>query len=317
MYPASSYSSIETEVVCDSRVSDFRAAGGGLLDTYVISFDQDGVNACRTKALNKLQDQKMQLSVDLAEAKKTYNLLAETSTTLWKGLKYAKSGQWDRMVRELGLGYKDVYSGKASSKRLLEMQYGWMPLMGTIKGAWDLFSEQTQDKALLIRAKAGHFSPFEFSGSKPAFDLEAKGKRFYTCRIAATIDSSFSRTIARAGLANPFQLGWELVPFSFVLDWGIPIGSVLEGMTASLGLRFVDGSISLYGEAECKTTPKGRTTSTYVRTVSGGTGATHRWMTFQRTGLTSFPIPGIYAKPMPFTTAHSITALALFRGLFR
>lgn len=37
------------------------------------------------------------------------------------------------------------------------------------------------------------------------------------------------------GLVNPFTLAWELVPFSFVVDWLWPVGSYLNSMTDFCG----------------------------------------------------------------------------------
>lgn len=45
------------------------------------------------------------------------------------------------------------------------------------------------------------------------------------------------------GLANPFVWAWELIPYSFVLDWILNVGSCLEGLTAFIGKKWRDGWI--------------------------------------------------------------------------
>jgi hypothetical protein len=39
---------------------------------------------------------------------------------------------------------------------------------------------------------------------------------------------------------------WEILPFSFVADWFLPIGPYLESLTAFHGLDFVSGSKTLF-----------------------------------------------------------------------
>lgn len=45
-----------------------------------------------------------------------------------------------------------------------------------------------------------------------------------------------ARTLAQLGLANPLAAAWELTPFSFLIDWFLPIGDTLQGLTANVGV---------------------------------------------------------------------------------
>lgn len=301
-------------ILCDTTTTnDFVSISHGTLSGWTVNPETEGFNAARTKALLKLQDQKVQLGVDLAEAKKTFNMVAGLASQLWRGLLYAKRRQWEAMRRELGLGYQDVFTGKASSRRLLEMQYGWMPLMQSLKGGYDLLTEQVKDKALLVHGYGNHRMDYTFSGrSSDALGLRIRNR--YQCGITANMSNDFSRTLTRAGLVNPLSLGWELVPYSFVIDWGIPIGNVLEGLSATMGLTFVDGWTAFTGQAFGHSIRDRRGLPGDV--VTSNVESVHRYETYKRTRLLSFPLPGVYGKS-PFSTSHSIAALALFRNLFK
>jgi hypothetical protein len=48
--------------------------------------------------------------------------------------------------------------------------------------------------------------------------------------------------LAQTGFTNPVNLAWELLPFSFVVDWFLPIGPYLEALSAFDGLTLLDGS---------------------------------------------------------------------------
>jgi hypothetical protein len=40
---------------------------------------------------------------------------------------------------------------------------------------------------------------------------------------------------------NVWQLAWELIPLSFVVDWFLPVGKYLDSLNATKGITFLDG----------------------------------------------------------------------------
>jgi len=55
--------------------------------------------------------------------------------------------------------------------------------------------------------------------------------------------------MSQTGFLNPINLVWEILPFSFVVDWFLPIGPYLEAASAFNGLEFVDGSQTQFTRA--------------------------------------------------------------------
>lgn len=62
--------------------------------------------------------------------------------------------------------------------------------------------------------------------------------------------------ISQFGLANPLAIAWELVPFSFVLDWFVNVGDYLSSLTDFVGVELKNASTTTF------TTYAG----TYIRT---------------------------------------------------
>jgi hypothetical protein len=62
---------------------------------------------------------------------------------------------------------------------------------------------------------------------------KAGGKLRVTCTMTAELET--------LGLLNPLSLAWELLPYSFVIDWFLPIGDYLAATTASAGMTWVNG----------------------------------------------------------------------------
>lgn len=43
--------------------------------------------------------------------------------------------------------------------------------------------------------------------------------------------------LASFGITNPLELAWELIPYSFVIDWAFNVGNVLSGLDALIGVQ--------------------------------------------------------------------------------
>ena len=65
-----------------------------------------------------------------------------------------------------------------------------------------------------------------------------------SCKVSFTYDvpNTFLREFSTLGLTNPAVVAWELVPYSFVLDWLVPIGSWLDLLDAGAFLEYREGS---------------------------------------------------------------------------
>lgn len=58
-------------------------------------------------------------------------------------------------------------------------------------------------------------------------------------KIVGTVADPSVRTLNALGLANPLLTAWELTPFSFVVDWFMPISDILAYLSSNLGLKNV------------------------------------------------------------------------------
>lgn len=70
----------------------------------------------------------------------------------------------------------------------------------------------------------------------------------FSARIDYYIDNPLLYVLDQLGLLNPFQLAWELVPYSFVIDWFANIGGMLGGALAPRGVVFERGYTYVKGK---------------------------------------------------------------------
>jgi hypothetical protein len=334
--PATSWgvSTTEFEYSDFSQVIDY---GGGRLDTYkhdASYYDCGDLNKvgdyfygryatsppadydrCVTEALLKLADGKANMGENLATAKHTAGMFQATALELADALRKARRGQ---------LG--DLWGvTKNGANLFLQWKYGWKPLMNDVYKAYQTFSKDC-DPALLLTVRRT-ISSSENHRSNPLLDLlpgsvvwerhcDYRTTVQLTARLPQSYTTQFTRGANQWGLVNPASLAWELVPWSFVVDWFMPIGNILEAFSATVGLDFVDGFMGLSAEGYYKGT-KSLTNYPYVQYPNGYPRASSKRHQYTRTLYGGFPSPtGVYWKN-PFSTGHGLSALSLLRQMMK
>jgi hypothetical protein len=135
--------------------------------------------------------------------------------------------------------------------------------------------------------------------------------RTYTIKTFADVSGPAIAQASELGLTNPAILAWELIPFSFVADWFIPIGSWLEAQTALLGITLSDSSITRTEKYQYTVRgnylPKDTNADTYSVTQGYNTG--HRTVKHRVVGVVPPLHPPRWKNPL--SVKHALSALAL------
>lgn len=194
------------------------------------------------------------LATFLGEGRESLQTIATSATRIAKALKAARKGNvvkaWNELrgTRTSKLPhYVRVDPGK-NRKNLadnwLQLQYGWKPLLQDIYSAMKhLAYTQNRDFSRKYRVRHG---------------VQWEGDIFISPQMSAGGSASCKRTIvakvtsinqaALLGLSNPAATAWELVPWSFVADWFIPVSNYLEainlrdGLNGSFVISYIDRS---------------------------------------------------------------------------
>lgn len=283
-------------------------------DRYNVALD-NARSKCRTQALNKLpgKDQ-MQLGASLAEARTTADMLAGSASTLWSSLLAARRGNWGAVPGILGMNRRDVLSGRFAANNWLAYQYGWRPLVSDIHGAYNKLTSDVQ-KPMYIFSKHYERAEKDLEYVSNGFRVRQKDKGGWIVKLCAKLNNPELANLNSWGLTNPLSVAWEVVPFSFVIDWGIPVGNVLNALTATQGLDFVWGYDSYKTDSTFKLQWDAKPNGKYFAITSRGELFWDR-AEFQRTPMRSFPLPELYGEESPFNTTRVANALALARQLF-
>jgi hypothetical protein len=301
--------------------------------------------------LAKLRDSDLNLAQAYAERKQTANTLVSSAKTVAKALGSLKKGNFAGAAKALGLtkppkrakrrfgkaysqGLSPSATADAVSDAWLSLQYGWKPLLQDVYGA-----AVTLAKTNLAGENPNTIYAVATSGSSRKFEQrkrvnstvpsDASGidsmmqtmKASIQCRMSVTYERSspIPKSLASLGITNPALLAWELVPYSFVVDWFFPVGQWFQGLDATSGLTFVSGYRTIFRKYradviyETSIVYNGRPHS-YSR--KGG----QAWQTktfVARTTLGGFPSAPYPSFKNPLSASHVTSALALLNQLKR
>ncbi len=288
---------------------------GGLIDGGLPVLSTNMANRIITECMVKVADRKVNYGESLAEGRKTLDHLAKTSSAVLRGFRYARRGDWAGFARTFGLSKRNAWTGKTASERWLESQYAWLPLLSDIYGTHQVLTKGLRDPNRKIISSVRQIEESsEYSYESLYGKFTGPVKVTHRCKLWYRMNQSVIDGLAQLGLINPLEVAWAVVPYSFVLDWFIPVGSLLEAYSGTMGLTFIDGCISSRGEFSATCRHIRSPSSNAPLFISGDFVWKVEHLGFTRVRAFATPLP--YVKS-PFSTKHVASALALIRQLSR
>lgn len=331
--------------------SDLRATGylrgslyGGYRGVDMASLMNDTTKTsseAMSKALQRAKATNVNLMQILGERKQTVSLLTSSVNRLASLALAIKKGDV-KHIRQLINGYqktsyrkymvwhnehsyiigrryykvvKDI-PGKVSpmtfANAWLEYSYGWKPLLSDIYGSMELLANTYHmPKALRVSARK-----LEVRTTTPSTHQRDRNVRTVTDSTRVVLEfaepTEWTNTMSKTGVSNPALLAWELLPYSFVIDWFVPIGTYLSNMDALLGLNFIRGSTTTRLQVVLD--------STFVATAANETvtgGNLHcEKVSKVRSVYTTVPFPPIPRFAPNIGVEKSLSAISLLSQIF-
>ncbi len=264
-------------------------------------YRENAINESIVKAMNNLAELKVQLGADLGEAEQTISMLSNTVSQLARAMIAGKHGRWSEIPDILEISKKDLLSGKSLSNRWLEYQYGWKPLKSSL---YDMQKKLHEDIANGTWLRALGSANWSQSGGFPYGGADWKWSTSGTVQtvVLAHVSNATLHSMNSWGLLNPLQIAWELTPFSFAIDWFVPIGNTLDALTAGVGLDPWGGWTSVHQSAsvtaQMKVTEKQHPKTFSIIETPGDYAEKHYH--FGRIARTGWPTIRPYADTAPF-----------------
>lgn len=117
----------------------------------------------------------------------------------------------------------------------LEMTYAWAPLMADVKAAAESYAAATHfSRSTRVTAIAS--SRYKWKNG-----VTSSGLTNHSIKMWSDVTLMFQNPMDFLAV-DPLQVAWERVPFSFVFDWFVPIGSLISAFN---DLTIIGGQIGV------------------------------------------------------------------------
>lgn len=257
--------------VAEGVIPPFSLTYGTLLDAWgadwcgspgATGFPSTPRSQARTRLLNKLADGKANWGQTLGEARKTVEGIADASNMMLGAVnKLAKYYRMEKKaVADALMGRRVVspnYSGdlaravKEIPSAWLSLQFGLKPLLRDIDDsakALDYLLQEKTPATMTLRAGGTDVRRVDATtqglySTRLRWALDIEARAHLSCTYLVPV--SYTRSLQQVGLGNPYSVAYELMPWSWALDYVTDTGSWLNSLFARDGTSFVEGSESL------------------------------------------------------------------------
>jgi len=307
-------------------------------------------NAIDNKAVQKMIEKigtgiEGNLAQDIAQWGQTVGLIANAAKAVSSAIHNVKRGNFAGAINNLRSASSQKFhmspKGKPPSvsrsvaENWLALQYGWKPLMKDIEASLESLGNALVHSALGSSVIHRVTASASGSGSKTVkfpltgYPNEIGGSKTTTVEIRKkygiryTVDNPTLSFLQQTGFTNPVNLAWEILPFSFVVDWFLPVGKYLESFTYAQGLSFLDGYVVTMKKTKVvsavgygKRLPGGN-----VNHLESGSYLENR-IDFTRSKISNFPVMSAPSLKTGIdnTTggiAHAVNGIALIVSSFK
>lgn len=286
---------------------------GNYVKTDVVPYNAAVKSMLWNRTLGKINSRVMDesnWSEDLAQADKTRKLgrLCDQAEKLadWEKRK------WQRQ------------SIAKASGLFLNFKYGWGPLVQNIYDTALQQLNSVEKHGIVI--KAGSSQKMNFSGrivntavgsTDPIVYHDQEGRA--SCRMKIWLKGREGMDISSYTTLNPFYLGWNLIPYSFVVDWFYDVGGYLHAAEQRMKWNplFYKGYASELFYMEAKEYASGFYTDPSKLYLTTHIAGYHRKVEFKRTVFSSWPFPRMPRIEIDLGGSRLLAAAALLGTIFR
>lgn len=321
--PAVTYNGLKTQRDASPHQTMRQCLSRGYIDDYRgnpvrVPHIEVLENEVEIRLLKKVRDARIDLGVALGEYRETAAFAQQAMIRTVKALRLARKGRASAALAALtgkrNPRLKDVVD--VAADLWLTLSYAVRPLVSDVYSACDVLSrglnnQNDPNRRFYVRSgvqrEVTHSLHVDDNGN--TFDVHLYGEVQSNGKFEFVIDDPFLYTLEQVGMVNPALVGWELVPFSFVVDWFIPVGEFLTNVMPPQGVSLKQGYIytKFHGDS---------TNATFVKpTVWLPAG----WDTMSRSVedykkrrvLTGWPTPRLRPASLALSKAQVASGMAL------
>ncbi len=224
-----------------------RSAADTIADKYYDNTIAGRVLAKAYESVKGKTYESVSTGADFAEYKSSLGMMTRTCATLLRAGRAIKKFDFlaAAQILKMHLVPPGASRRKSFANNWLEFWFGWKPLLSDIYDAMEVLNQPIKK----MYARGGGVDGIVTQDSVnlgSTTDTYTVSMR-YEARQGLTVKTIDYETFSleQWGLANPLSVLWEIVPFSFVVDWFYRVGDVVASLTDFLGMTLVDTFYSL------------------------------------------------------------------------
>jgi len=292
---------------------------------------------CNAKLLEKVKDMKIDLSVAFGTRTQTVEFIADTAKRFFDTINNLRKGNLAGARRTLFGGSASIREAKkfksdsdkhwyqTMANECLQLQYAWSPMLSDIYAGMDLWKTFPRRPTKVIGQGEIVKSTNQYDKGFHYGNINRSVTAFHRLRVRETMFcslddhaiSSLTTSAAQIGLTNPALLAWDVLPFSFVVDWFLPLNSYLSSLDSMLGIKFRHTVVATKFESSLVNNFYGSGIyNVYGSRISGFAKSSVIQKDFRRSISYYPPKPIFPSFKNPVSASHATSALSLMIGLF-
>lgn len=195
-------------------------------------------------------------AVNIKERQQSFDMIGNRAYQFLDGFNHLRRGNLLAAARTLRVTAEEVDLKKANwlhrKKRYgdawLEFHFGWKPLVSDIFSGIDLLQQPYPSTTVKVRGKDGKsgksndrwYDTIVYQGQVLPYPFGSLTTWEYVMKLQMIADLNVTNPnlylANQLGLINPAQVLWEMIPYSFLVDWFLPVGSFLNQFTDFSGM---------------------------------------------------------------------------------
>lgn len=192
-------------------------------------FQANDILTLQSRLSEAVKGHQFNLAVSAAQGKQTVDMVVNAALSVGGAIRDLKRGRFESAARRLGVNQRpSKLSEKDVSGRWLELQYGWLPLLSDVYEASRAYESLTKGPRVnRVSVSLTREGIKNTSGSPSNWSCIGTVKEKWRLIYEMTEQLSTARSL---GLTDPLSVAWEIIPYSFVVDWFVPIGTYLDNL---------------------------------------------------------------------------------------
>lgn len=271
------------------------------------------------------------IGVTIAELQKTVGTVSSVAGGIADAVMSAGKGKPSQAILNLLIGRQSRDRRKSPPKRppsapeatktvsqkWLEVRYGWAPMLYDLEGTLAALRAVHQKRYTArgfardsgTKVTSGQFTLDAAFAHVVQTQVEEQYEYNARAYVLYTVNPAFLQA-NKLGALSPLTTAWELVPFSFVVDWFVGVGDWLDAITPRIGVIYLAQGMVIESTYNKKVSIIG-TTSGSGSSISGAVGLNTNYTTRKKSREIGLALPTLPLINVKLDVKRALDAIAL------